>query len=155
MLRGDGRRVLLEASVRVIHFNGIERAIQGVARDVTERRQLENQLRQVQKLEAIGRLSGGLAHDFNNLLCVISGHTEILTEHMQLTDGAARSVAQIKKAADSAASLTRQLLAFSRKQVFHPRTMDLNAIVVETERLLSRLIGEHIEPATLCRRAES
>ena len=145
MLRKDGRKVFLEASVRVISSNGKKQAIQGIARDVTERRNLENQLRQVQKLEAIGRLSGGLAHDFNNLLCVISGHTEILAERLEPASAANRSVAQIKKATDSAAALTRQLLAFSRKQVFHPRTLDLNTIVLETERLLERLIGEHIE----------
>ena len=145
MLRNDGRRVFLEASVRVIRSNGRPEAIQGIARDVTERRNLENQLRQVQKLEAIGRLSGGLAHDFNNMLCVISGHTEILSERMELNDVAIRSLAQVRKATDSAAALTRQLLAFSRKQFFHPRTMNLNAIVLETERLLERLIGEHIE----------
>ncbi|HEY6945046.1 MAG TPA: response regulator [Candidatus Acidoferrum sp.] len=105
----------------------------------------ENMLRQSQKLEAIGRLSGGLAHDFNNLLCVISGHTELLTEALGSNDPALRSVTQIRKAADSAAALTRQLLAFSRRQVFHPQVVDLNAIVVETERLLARLIDEHIE----------
>lgn len=145
MLRADGRRVFLEASVRVISSNGTNVGIQGIARDVTERRNLESQLRQVQKLEAIGRLSGGLAHDFNNLLCVISGHTEILAERPDLSGVATRSLAQIRKATYSATALTRQLLAFSRKQVFHPRTMDLNAIVLETEKLLERLIGEHIE----------
>lgn len=145
MLRNDGRRVFLEANVRLIRSNGRKEGIQGIARDVTERRNLENQLRQAQKLEAVGRLSGGLAHDFNNMLCVISGHTEILSERMELTDIANRSLMQIKKATDSAAALTRQLLAFSRKQIFYPRTMNLNGIVLETEKLLERLIGEHIE----------
>jgi two-component system cell cycle sensor histidine kinase/response regulator CckA len=145
MLRKDGRRTLLEASARLIRSNGKKEGVQGIARDVTERRQLENMVRQSQKLEAIGRLSGGLAHDFNNLLCVISGHAEMLSERLEPTSTALKSVNQIKKAADSAASLTRQLLAFSRKQVFHPQTLDLNAIVVESEKLLGRLIGEHIE----------
>ena len=145
MLRKDGRRVLLEASARLIRLNGKKDCVQGIARDVTERRQLENMVRQSQKLEAIGRLSGGLAHDFNNLLCVINGHTELLTEALQPNDPAVRSVTQIRKAADSAAALTRQLLAFSRRQVFHPQVVDLNAIVAETERLLARLIDEHIE----------
>ena len=145
MLRKDGRRALLETSARLIRSNGKKEGVQGTARDVTERRQLENMVRQSQKLEAIGRLSGGLAHDFNNLLCVISGHAEMLSEQLEPTSTAINSVAQIKKAADSAASLTRQLLAFSRKQVFHPQTLDLNAIVVDTEKLLGRLIGEHIE----------
>ncbi len=145
MLRKDGRRALLETSARLIRSNGKKEGVQGIARDVTERRQLENMVRQSQKLEAIGRLSGGLAHDFNNLLCVISGHAEMLYEQLDPTSTAFKSVNQIKKAADSAASLTRQLLAFSRKQVFHPQTLDLNAIVIASEKLLGRLIGEHIE----------
>jgi signal transduction histidine kinase/ActR/RegA family two-component response regulator len=96
----------------------------------------------------MGRLSSGLAHDFNNLLCVISGHAEILSERLAPSDRAINSITQIKKASDSAAALTRQLLAFSRKQVFHPRTLDLNTIVAETEKLVARLIGEHIEIST-------
>jgi PAS domain S-box-containing protein len=145
MLRKDGRKVLLEASARLIRSNGNKDCVQGIARDVTERRQLENMVRQSQKLEAIGRLSGGLAHDFNNLLCVINGHTELLTEALQPGDPAVRSVTQIRKAADSAAALTRQLLAFSRRQVFHPQVVNLNAVVTETKKLLARLIDEHIE----------
>ena len=145
VLRKDGRKVLLEASVRLLRSDEKKDCIQGIARDVTDRRQLENMVRQSQKLEAIGRLSGGLAHDFNNLLCVISGHIELLTEALEPCDPAFRSVTQIRKAADSAAALTRQLLAFSRRQVFHPQVVDLNAIVVETEKLLERLIDEHIE----------
>lgn len=145
MLRKDGRKVLLEASARLLRSDEKKDCIQGTARDVTDRRQLENMVRQSQKLEAIGRLSGGLAHDFNNLLCVISGHIELLMEALEPADPAFRSVTQIRKAADSAAALTRQLLAFSRRQVFHPQVVDLNAIVVETEKLLERLIDEHIE----------
>jgi PAS domain S-box-containing protein len=145
MLRKDGRKVLLETSARVIRSNDEIEGIQGIARDVTERRHLEGMVRQSQKLEAIGRLSGGLAHDFNNLLCVISGHTELLSERLETEHPGVKNVTQIKKAVDSATSLVRQLLAFSRKQVFHPRTLDLNAIVVETEKLLGRLIGEHVE----------
>ncbi|MFI5059751.1 MAG: response regulator [Candidatus Acidiferrales bacterium] len=148
VLRKDGRRVLLETSARLIYSNGKMEGLQGIARDVTERRHLENMVRQSQKLEAVGRLSGGLAHDFNNLLCVISGHAEILSELLVPTDAAINSITQIKKASDSAAALTRQLLAFSRKQVFHPRTLDLNAIVAETEKLIGRLIGEDIEVST-------
>jgi PAS domain S-box-containing protein len=145
MLRKDGRKVLLETSARLIRSNEEIEGVQGIARDVTERRNLESMVRQSQKLEAIGRLSGGLAHDFNNLLCVISGHTELLTERLETEHPGIKNVTQIKKAVDSATSLVRQLLAFSRKQVFHPRTLDLNSIVVETEKLLGRLIGEHVE----------
>lgn len=145
LLRKDGRKAVLETSARLIYSDGQKQGIQGIARDVTERRQLESMLRQSQKLDAIGRLSGGLAHDFNNLLCVISGHAELLYERLEETLPAARNVMQIKKAVESASTLVRQLLAFSRKQVFHPQIMDLNAIVVETEKLLGRLIGEDIE----------
>ncbi len=145
LLRKDGRKALLETSARLIYCDGQKQGIQGIARDVTDRRQLEGMVRQSQKLEAIGRLSGGLAHDFNNLLCVISGHAELLSERLKESLPAARNVTQIKKAVDSASTLVRQLLAFSRKQVFHPQIMDLNKIVVETEKLLGRLIGEDIE----------
>lgn len=145
LLRKDGRKALLETSARLIYSDGRKQGIQGIARDVTERRQLESMVRQSQKMEAIGRLSGGLAHDFNNLLCVISGHAELLSERLEETLPAARNVTQIKKAVDSAAALVRQLLAFSRKQVFHPQIVDLNAIVVETEKLLGRVIGEDVE----------
>lgn len=148
MLRKDGRKVLLQASARLIYSNGEKHGIQGMARDVTERRQLETMVQQSQKLEAIGRLSGGLAHDFNNLFCVISGHTELLTEQMEPTHPALKNLAQIKRAVDSASSLTRQLLAFSRKQVFHPRILDLNAVVVDIKTMLGRLVGEQIEFST-------
>jgi len=145
LIRKDGQRVVLEASALPIRSGGKKEGVQGIARDVTERRHMENVARQSQKLEAIGRLSGGLAHDFNNLLCVIIGHTEVLSERLSSNDPAINNVNQIKKAADSASALTRQLLAFSRKQVFHPQALDLNSIVVDTEKLLGRLIGEHVE----------
>lgn len=145
LIRKDGQKVLLDVSARLIHSEGQKKSVQGVARDVTERRRLESVVRQSQKLEAIGRLSGGLAHDFNNLLCVISGHTELLSERLAADHPNAKNVAQIKKAVNSASTLVRQLLAFSRKQVFYPQTLDLNKVVVETEKLLSRLIGEHIQ----------
>jgi len=148
LVRKDERKVILEASARLIQSGGKKEGVQGIARDVTERRRLENIARQSQKFEAIGRLSGGLAHDFNNLLCVINGHTEVLSERLDPTDSAIHNVNQIRKAADSAAALTRQLLAFSCKQVFHPRTLALNTVILETRKLLGRLIGEHIEFVT-------
>lgn len=141
----DGRKVLMEASARLIRVDGKKAGVQGIARDVTERRHLESVVRQSQKLEAIGRLSGGLAHDFNNLLCVISGHSELLAERLEQNSAAIRSVMQIRKATDSAAALTRQLLAFSRRQVIHPQVVDLNSVVAETEKFLGRLVDENIE----------
>ena len=115
------------------------------AEDVTERRELEQQLRQSQKMEAVGRLAGGIAHDFNNLLMVISGYCEFLLEKMN-GDPALRGPAQeIAKAAERATSLTRQLLAFSRKQMLTPKILDLNAVVTENIKMLTRMIGEDID----------
>src|SRR5271157_2005200 len=100
-----------------------------VAQDVSERKQLEGQLRQAQKMEAVGRLAGGVAHDFNNMLMVIKGHTELLLNVLSPTDSISRKIQQIDRSADRAASLTRQLLAFSRMQVLQPQIINLNSIV--------------------------
>jgi PAS domain S-box-containing protein len=116
-----------------------------VAQDVSERQQLEQQLRQAQKMEAVGRLAGGVAHDFNNLLMVIKGHTELLLGAIPASDPMARKIEQIDRSADRATSLTRQLLAFSRMQVLQPRAISVNSIVADMSRLLPRLIGEDIE----------
>jgi len=116
-----------------------------IAEDVTEHRALEQQLRQAQKMEAIGRLAGGIAHDFNNLLMVISGYCEFLVEGTA-NDPKLRGPAQeIANAAERATTLTRQLLAFSRKQMLAPKVLDLNAIVTENLKMLTRVIGEDIE----------
>ncbi len=145
ILRKDGKKVLLEVSARLVQSKGAKKGVQGIARDITERRDLENRIRQSQKLDAIGRLSGGLAHDFNNLLCIITGHAELLSDRLSPEHPGTKNAVQIRKAVDSASSLVRQLLAFSGKQVFHPETLNLNEIVVETEKLLGCLVGEHIE----------
>lgn len=115
--------------------------------DVTERRHLEEQLRQTQKMEAIGKLAGGIAHDFNNLLTAILGYSNLLLE--KVTPDQQPEVIEIKKAGERAASLTHQLLAFSRKQVLAPCVLDLNTVVTGMERLLRRLIGEHIDLLTI------
>src|SRR5579864_1390030 len=115
------------------------------AEDVTERRALEQQLRQSQKMEAVGRLAGGIAHDFNNLLMVISGYSEFLLERLG-PDPALRGPAkEISTAAERATALTRQLLAFSRKQMLAPKVLDLNGVVTENLKMLTRLIGEDID----------
>jgi signal transduction histidine kinase/ActR/RegA family two-component response regulator len=115
------------------------------AEDVTERRALEQQLRQAQKMEAVGRLAGGIAHDFNNLLMVIQGYTTLLQRSLPVSDTRRRKTQQIMKAAERAASLTGQMLAFSRKQITSPVVLDLNAVIDETAQMVKRLIGEDIE----------
>ncbi len=113
--------------------------------ELSERQKLEAQLMQSHKMEAVGRLAGGIAHDFNNLLMIISGHTELLTDSGTLQPAEAKSAARIQEAAQRAAKLTKQLLAFSRKQVLQAKVVDLNVVVTEIEQMLRRLIGENIE----------
>jgi signal transduction histidine kinase len=110
-----------------------------------EHKQLEERLRQAHKMEAVGRLAGGVAHDFNNLLTIIRGHSDLLLDHPGLEDSQRNSLDQIQKASGKAVSMTRQLLAFSRMQVLQPRVLDLNAVVTDMGKMLPRLIGEHIE----------
>ncbi|MCH7766753.1 MAG: PAS domain S-box protein [Acidobacteria bacterium] len=117
--------------------------------DLTERRKLEEQFQQAQKMEAVGRLAGGVAHDFNNLLMVMRGYTELMLGRLSANDPLRSNAEEIQKAADRATSLTQQLLAFSRKQVMQPKIFDLNAVVSDTEKMLRRLIGEDIELATI------
>jgi len=117
----------------------------GIARDITERRQLEEQLLQSQKIEAVGRLAGGVAHDFNNLLTTILGYSGIALDQLSESDALRPEIEEIQRAGERAAALTQQLLAFSRKQVIEPTFLDLNAIVSDESKMLRRLIGENIE----------
>jgi PAS domain S-box-containing protein len=116
----------------------------GASTDLTERRELEDQLRQAQKMESIGRLAGGVAHDFNNLLTVIVGTTELALRDLPPGDPRRADFIEIRQAADRAAALTQQLLAFSRKQIIQPRVLDPNAVLLDAERMLRRVIGEDI-----------
>jgi len=144
-IRKDSNTIIVRLSGRTIHDDNHTTFFELFAEDVTERRALEQQLRQAQKMEAVGRLAGGIAHDFNNLLMVISGYCEFLLERIG-PDPSVRGPAQeIAKAAKRATSLTVQLLAFSRKQMLAPKLLDLNAVVTENLKLLTRLIGEDID----------
>jgi len=140
----DGKTFEVEIISHALVYAG-KRVRLVVAQDISERRNLELQLRQSQKMEAIGRLAGGVAHDFNNLLMVIKGHTELLLNVLPPSDHVARKIEQIDRSADRAAALTRQLLAFSRLQVLQPQVINLNSVVEEMGKLLPRLIGEDIE----------
>jgi PAS domain S-box-containing protein len=126
---------------------GAIQGVVGVALDVTERERLTDQLRQSQKMQAVGELAGGVAHDFNNLLMVVKGHAQILLDRIPDSSPLRLSAEQVEKAADRAATLTRQLLAFSRKQVLQPRVLDMNDAVAGMIKMFSRVIGENIEMA--------
>jgi PAS domain S-box-containing protein len=138
----DGSRIQVEVASRVIEEHGRPVGVESICRDISERRRLEEELRQAQRLESIGRLAGGVAHDFNNLLTVISGYAELL---LARNGEEQAELVQIAAAADRAAVLTRQLLAFSRRQVLQPRVIQLNDVVGGLTPLLQRLIGEDVE----------
>jgi len=147
--RKDGNAITVRLSGRAVSSpEETDEVLEVIADDVTERRVLEDQFRQAQKMEAVGRLAGGVAHDFNNLLMVISGYTEVLLEHTAHDNPLRPKVAAIQQAADRATTLTRQLLAFSRKQLLELKVVDVNTIVKDMERLLRPLIGENIELST-------
>jgi len=154
----------VNVAARVLHKDGSWRYLEGVLtnllddpsvgaivnnyRDATERRSLEQQVIQAQKMEAVGRLAGGVAHDFNNILTAIGGYTDLLLADLPPDDPRRQDVDEIHRAADRAAALTQQLLAFSRRQVLQPKVIDLNALVSNVENLLRRLIGEDVLLAT-------
>ncbi|MGH9861995.1 MAG: PAS domain S-box protein [Candidatus Acidiferrales bacterium] len=144
--RKDGKPLTVRLGGRVVRDPQGEVAyMEVIAENITERRVLEQALRQAMKMEAVGRLAGGVAHDFNNLLTVIRGHSELLSNRLGEGHALRPSVLEIDKAAQRAAALTQQLLAFSRKQMIQPRLLDLNGVVANTQDMLRRLIGEDIE----------
>ena len=144
----DGTRIRVQLSVRASRKpDGQVEFYEAFVRDITNQRQLEAQLAQAQKMEAIGRLAGGVAHDFNNLLTVILSYSDLLLEDLPADSSDREDVTQIRKAAQGASELTRQLLAFSRQQVLQPRVVDINASVSGIERLLTRVLREDIKLA--------
>jgi two-component system cell cycle sensor histidine kinase/response regulator CckA len=143
--RKDGSKVWLSTNVRAISEDGVVVRYEGMNEDVTQRKLLEDQLRHAQKMEAVGQLAGGVAHDFNNALSVITGYSDLLQVSLPSGAPSHRYAVEIAKAGHRAAALTRQLLAFSRKQVIQPVVLDLNAATRELEKMLRRLIGENIE----------
>jgi two-component system cell cycle sensor histidine kinase/response regulator CckA len=141
----DGRRIPVEANTKLVYQDGVPVGVQGIARDVTERKQLEEQLRQSQKLEAIGQLAGGVAHDFNNLLTAINGYSSLALQRLEDDHPIKPYLEEVKKAGDRAANLTRQLLAFGRKQILQPLPLNLNFAVSDMNKMLRLLIGEDIQ----------
>jgi len=144
----DGTRIRVQLSVRASRKpDGHVEFYEAFVRDITNQRQLEAQLAQAQKMEAIGRLAGGVAHDFNNLLTVILSYSDLLLEDLPAASSDREDVTQIRKAAQGASELTRQLLAFSRQQVLQPKVVDINGSVSGIERLLTRVLREDIKLA--------
>jgi PAS domain S-box-containing protein len=142
----DGRAVTVSSSMALLRdTSGTITGTVGVVKDVTEKKMLEASFRQSQKMEAVGLLAGGIAHDFNNLMTVVIGRSELLLARLRAEDPVRRDIELFRKTATRAAELTRQLLAFSRKQVLQPKVLDLNTVVANLEPMLRRLIGEDVE----------
>ena len=146
--RKDGREVWLNDTGVVVQGSEAHPVMEGIMVDITERKLLETQLQQSRKMEAVGRLAGGIAHDFNNLLTIITGYTDLALSRPGVPLELRTDIERVENAAGRAAALVRQLLAFSRKQVLQPKTLDLNAIVVNLDSLLRRLIDDNIEMVT-------
>jgi PAS domain S-box-containing protein len=147
--RKDGRVITVRLSGRASRTDlGEIESFEVIVEDITERRTLEEQLRQAQKMDAVGRLAGGVAHDFNNLMTVVLGYSDVLMDELPKKGASTREMEEIRKAAKRAADLTAQLLAFSRRQVLAPKVLDLNSVIAEMERLLARLLPENIRLET-------
>ncbi len=144
----DGRPIRIRLGGTLVEREGEEPYFQKYVEDLTQQNALEQQVRQVQKLEAVGRLAGGMAHDFNNVLVVIKLSTEMMLEHITPDNAFSKPLLQISNAADRAAALTRQMLAFGRQQMMQPRIINVNAVMGETSHMLRRVIGEDIQLIT-------
>jgi PAS domain S-box-containing protein len=141
----DGQSIWVSWSNKPIYDEaGQLTGILSIGNDITERKKLELQLFQAQKMEAVGQLAGGIAHDFNNMLMVINGYCELLLDDLEETEELRRDIEQIKATASRAAALTRQLLAFGRRQVVQPKVVDLNRLLYNSQEMISRLVGESV-----------
>ena len=157
IIRKDGTKRCIDASVSLMKDSSGNRiGFRGIVRDVTDRKQIEQekailqeQLRQSQKMEAIGQLAGGVAHDFNNLLTLIKGYSQLSLQELREDDPLKPNIEEIRRAADKAAGLTRQLLAFSRRQILEMKVLDLNTVLSNLDKMLRRVIGEDIELVTI------
>jgi PAS domain S-box-containing protein len=148
--RKDGQTIWVSDTAVVVRGSDSHQVMEGLIVDITERKLLENQLQQSRRMEAVGRLAGGIAHDFNNLLTIINGYAEMALRRTSISPELKADIQQINNASERASVLVRQLLAFSRKQVLQPKSLDLNAIVEGLNKLLNRLMGADIEMITRC-----
>jgi len=149
IVRKDGRVIWVSDTAVVVEGSGSHPLMEGIIVDITERKQLETQLQQSRRMEAIGRLAGGIAHDFNNLLTIIKGYTELALNRPRISPELQADVERIEDASERASTLVRQLLAFSRRQVLQPKLLDLNSIVLGLDKLLRRLMDEEIGMSTI------
>lgn len=141
----DDRRIALEVSTQSVYRNGQPVGVQGIARDVTERKRLEEQLRHAQKMESVGTLAGGVAHDFNNILTGIIGFSDLMLRNLSPQHPHYGNLREIQRLGERAAQLTRQLLTFARQQMLDPKRLNLNQVIYDLSQFLQRVIGEHIE----------
>jgi len=151
--RKDGRQIWVSDTAVVVPGSDRHPVMEGIIVDITERKQLEMQLQRSQRMEAVGRLAGGVAHDFNNLLTVIKGYTELALNRQGIPAALTSDIQQIDNAAERASALVRQLLAFGRKQVMQPKPIDLNGIVLGLDKLMRRLMSADIEMVTMCQQS--
>ena len=148
--RKDWSKLWISENIRAVHSeSGSVILHEGSVEDITERKSLEEQFRQAQKMEAVGKLAGGVAHDFNNLLTAIIGYCDLNLEQLAPENPIRADIEEIRKAGERASCLTQQLLAFSRKQVLQPRVLDVNSVVSEIQKMLQRLIGEDVQLQTV------
>ena len=149
VIRKDGRMIWVSDTAVVVNSGDARPLMEGIIVDITERKQLETQLQQSRRMEAIGRLAGGIAHDFNNLLTIIKGYTELALSRAKAAPELRADIERIEDASERATSLVRQLLAFSRRQVLQPKLIDMNSIVLGLDKLLRRLMDDDIEMVTI------